>query len=207
VAVAVAVAALALLGLAGCGGSSDRSLAVDGGSSDPVNPRNTEPSVSEQPPIEVAAPDGSPGVDPQLVDDALPEGWSYSRRHHPKGQNVNPTVIEDCDGAPVDVAVPGGGQAYQSIGVTAVWRPGMQASGAAADLRSLISPQVWEVVGFFDPKDTTVGYLNALLLTRKSVFGEDHMIMFAGGDWWVQVNGAEVDVDTLFAFAQGVDVR
>jgi len=82
------------------------------------------------------------------------------------------------------VKVPGGGQAHQTISVTAVWQPRYQASGT--DLRSLITSQAWDAIGYLDAKESTVGRRTALLLTRKSVSvsGEDYTVMFAVGDWW-----------------------
>jgi hypothetical protein len=196
----MAAAAVAAFCLAGCGRSSDQTNVMDGESRGQATPRTAETLTTA-----VVAPVESPGVDAQLIVGALPEGWSYSYEDHPKSANGNPVVIKTYAGAPVDVKVPGGGQAYQTISVTAVWQPGYQASGA--NLRSLITSQAWQAIGYLDAKDANVGSRTALLLTRKSVSGEGYTVMFAVGDWWVQLNGSEVDADTLFAFAKAVEVR
>jgi uncharacterized protein YfaT (DUF1175 family) len=36
---------------------------------------------------------------------------------------------------------------------------------------------------------------------------DDYTVMFAIGDWLIQLNGTGVDADTLLAIAQNVDVR
>ena len=207
------VAALAALALVGCGESSTRADVVERGSGSEVDPLTTEPLTTEPPTTGVAAPVESPGVDAELVVGALPDGWAYSREVHSKATNGDPVVINTYLGAPVDIKIPGGGQAHQTISVAAVWQPGYQASGN--DLRSLISPQVWQDAGFLDATDAKVGSRPALLLTVKSpvppgsssVSPLDYTLMFAIGDWWVQLSGQAVDARTLSAVAQAVDVR
>ena len=194
---AIVVAALCL---AGCGRSSHQTNGMDGESGGQVAPRAAETLATP-----VVAPAESPGVDAQLAVEAPPEGWSYSYEDHPRSANGDPVVIKTYAGGAVDVKVPGGGQAHRTISVTAVWQPGYQASGA--DLRSLITSQAWDAIGYLDAKDTTVGPRTALLLTRKSVSGRDYTVMFAVGDWWVQLNGSEVNADTLSAFAKAVEIR
>lgn len=170
-------------------------MVVQGGPNTEIRPLTTE----------LAAPVESPHIDAQIAVAAPPAGWSYAYEDHPKSADGNPVVIKTYAGAPVDVKVPGGGQAYQTIAVTAVWHPGYQASGA--NIRSLITPEAWEAIGYLDAKDANLGSRTALVLTRKAVSGQEYTVMFAVGDWWVQVNGSEVDADTLSAFAKAVEVR
>jgi len=186
--------------LAGCRRPSDQTDTLEGGS----RAQTTQPAPEALATAETA-PAESPGVDAQLTVEAPPRGWSYSYEDHPQSGNGNPVVIKTYAGARVDVKVPGGGQAHQTISVTAVWHPGYQASGA--DLRSLITPEAWQAIGYLDAKDATLGFRTALLLTRKAVSGQEYTVMFAVGDWWVQLNGSEVDADTLSAFAEAVEIR
>ncbi len=204
----VLVIVVAALCLAGCGRSSDQTNITDGPSRGQATTRAPETLTTE-----VVAPVESPGVDAKLVIGALPAGWAYSHESHSKGASGNPMTIKSYVGAPVDVKIPGGGQAHQTISVAAVWSPGYQSSGN--DLRSLITPEAWEAIGYLDATEAKVGSRPALLLTVKSpvppgsssVSPLDYKLMFAIGDWWLQLSGESVDPQTLSAVAQAVEVR
>jgi hypothetical protein len=172
---------------------------------------------------EVVAPDELPGADAELVVGALPDGWTYRDQNHPHTAGGNPTVIKNYVGPAMNFATPGGGQARQGLAVTAAWQPGEHQSGRWANPRTLVSPQVSQVAGFIDARDVQVASRPAVLFTRKTVPDamrnslpadvqahmemDDYTVMFAIGDWLIQLNGTGVDADTLLAIAQNVDVR
>lgn len=187
--------ALALVAFTGCGTSDNATGVVADGSSVPLS---TDAGSSGTTTETLLIPDEAPGKEGSLVVGELPLGWKFEREVGPSTQ-----AIKFYQGAPVDVKIPSGGQAYQSIAVNATYVEGLRHSGQAEDLRSLAT----SVIDYGDAKDARVLSRPALTLVRPAEPSPDRVILFTIGDWRIQIRGLAVDAETLMSVAEEVDVR